>query len=69
MNDTDTVGGFMSSFLASFRDEYLKLPSFAFPVLSGAASSKCDLDEVSYLLLPDNTKFKLSLRPHASGNS
>ncbi|KAF8890836.1 tubulin domain-containing protein [Gymnopilus junonius] len=46
MNDTDTFGGFMSSFLAYFRDEYQKLPSFTFPLLSGALSSKYDWDEV-----------------------
>ncbi|KDR78071.1 hypothetical protein GALMADRAFT_245054 [Galerina marginata CBS 339.88] len=45
MNDTETFGGFMSSFLASFRDEYHKLPSFTFPVLSGAMSSNSDNDE------------------------
>ncbi|PPQ91103.1 hypothetical protein CVT25_013141 [Psilocybe cyanescens] len=47
LNDTDTFGSFMGSFFASFRDEYLKLPSFSFPILSGPIS---DRDEVSILL-------------------
>ncbi|KAF9555209.1 tubulin nucleotide-binding domain-like protein [Agrocybe pediades] len=42
INDTNTFGSFMSSFFESFRDEYRKLPSFAFPVLSGAATPKYD---------------------------
>ena len=38
MNDTNTFGGFMGAFLACFRDEYLKLPSFTVPLMSGALS-------------------------------
>ncbi|KAF9481069.1 tubulin nucleotide-binding domain-like protein [Pholiota conissans] len=38
INDTDSFGSFMASFLASFRDEYLKLPSICIPVISGAIS-------------------------------
>ncbi|KAF8957165.1 mtDNA inheritance protein Dml1 [Flammula alnicola] len=45
MNDTDTFGSFMGSFLASLRDEYLKLPSFTFPVISGVASHNPDGDD------------------------
>jgi len=40
MNDTDTFGGFMASFFADFRDEYLKVPSLTFPILSSKISAK-----------------------------
>uniref|UniRef100_A0A8H7XJ48 Tubulin nucleotide-binding domain-like protein n=1 Tax=Psilocybe cubensis TaxID=181762 RepID=A0A8H7XJ48_PSICU len=38
INDTDTFGSFMGTFFTHFRDEYPKLPSFSFPILSGATS-------------------------------
>ncbi|KAF8200179.1 mtDNA inheritance protein Dml1 [Pholiota molesta] len=38
LNDTDTFGSFMASFFASFRDEYLKLPSICMPLISGVIS-------------------------------
>ena len=49
MNDTDTFGAFMGTFLLSFRDEYSKLPSFAFPLMSGASSPNFGGDDVSRL--------------------
>jgi hypothetical protein len=53
MNDTDTFGSFLSSFLASFRDEYLKLPSLVFPLMAGVVSQSPDCDDVSLIdLIP-----------------
>lgn len=60
MNDTDTFGSFLSSFLASFRDEYLKLPSLAFPLMAGVVSQPPDCDDVSLI----NLTPLLLLTPH-----
>ncbi|KAF8055192.1 mtDNA inheritance protein Dml1 [Lyophyllum atratum] len=45
MNDTSTFGGFMNSFLTSFRDQYLKLPCLAFPLLSDGISKQLAVDD------------------------
>ena len=47
MNDTSTFGSFTHSFLTRFRDEYTKLPSFSFPILSGVDPQDVDRDDVS----------------------
>jgi len=60
MNDTDTFGSFLSSFLASFRDEYLKLPSLIFPLMAGVVSQTPDCDDVSLIDLTP----PLLLTPH-----
>lgn len=49
MNDTDTFGSFLSSFLSSFRDEYLKLPSLVFPLMAGVVSQNPDCDDTPNL--------------------
>jgi len=51
MNDTDTFGSFLSSFLASFRDEYPKLPSLVFPLMAGMVSQTPDFDDVSLIYI------------------
>ncbi|GLB45716.1 putative tubulin domain containing protein [Lyophyllum shimeji] len=40
INDTPTFGGFINSFLTSFRDQYLKIPCLVFPLLSDAVSKR-----------------------------
>lgn len=60
MNDTATFGSFIDSFLTSFRDEYLKIPSIIFPLLSDVLLGQIDVDDVrhdsvcvcSYLIEP-----------------
>jgi len=47
MNDTASFGSFISSFLISFHDEYLKLPSLIFPLLSDVVPRHIDVDDVS----------------------
>ena len=47
MNDCSTFGGFTEVFLAAFRDEFPKLPSLAFPLLSASSYAPVDADEVS----------------------
>ncbi|KAI8972555.1 tubulin domain-containing protein [Trametes punicea] len=37
-SDCDTFGGFTDAFLTGFRDEYPKMPSLAFPLLSDASN-------------------------------
>jgi len=44
-HDIPTFGGFVDSFLVSFRDEFPKLSILAFPLLSDALSSSLDLDD------------------------
>ena len=65
INDTDTFGGFLSSFLASFRDEYLKLPSLVFPLMAGVVSQTPDWDNVSLIDLT----LPLLLTPHTAQTS
>lgn len=51
MNDTSTFGSFTHSFLTRFRDEFVKLPSFSFPILSGVDPRVADVDDVSCIIL------------------
>ncbi|KAF9039839.1 tubulin domain-containing protein [Panaeolus papilionaceus] len=44
-SDSDTFGAFMSSFFVSFRDEYLKIPTFTFAMLPGAILSTTNVKE------------------------
>lgn len=50
MNDTASFGSFVNSFLTAFRDEFVKLPCLAIPLLSDAGSRHIDVDDVSYSL-------------------
>ncbi|TFK37238.1 mtDNA inheritance protein Dml1 [Crucibulum laeve] len=45
VNDTETFGAFTSSLLTSIRDEFIKLPSLVFPLLSSTTSQKIDVDD------------------------
>lgn len=51
MNDTSTFGGFTSSFLAVYRDEFPKLPCLALPILSHSLPSHVDTDNVCALII------------------
>ena len=44
MHDTNQFGGLIHSFLGTFRDEFVKLPTMAFPFISDAVT---DSDNVS----------------------
>ncbi|KAI0668848.1 tubulin nucleotide-binding domain-like protein [Trametes maxima] len=45
VNDCTTFGGFTDAFITAFRDEYPKLPSLAFPLLSDASNTPVSADE------------------------
>ncbi|KAG6907553.1 hypothetical protein DXG01_008539 [Tephrocybe rancida] len=45
MNDTSTFGGFIHSFLTSFRDQYTKLPCLVVPLLSNGTSGELHVDD------------------------
>ncbi|KAF8990150.1 mtDNA inheritance protein Dml1 [Cyathus striatus] len=45
INDANTFGSFISTFLTSFRDELLKLPSLVFPLLSSSIPGQIDVDD------------------------
>ncbi|KAI0326804.1 tubulin nucleotide-binding domain-like protein [Cubamyces sp. BRFM 1775] len=44
-SDCGTFGGFTDAFLTVFRDEYPKMPSLAFPLLSNASNLRVSADE------------------------
>ncbi|PPQ72434.1 hypothetical protein CVT24_003129 [Panaeolus cyanescens] len=44
-SDSDTFGGFMDAFFVSFRDEYLKIPTFTFALLPGVILSTPNVKE------------------------
>ncbi|KAI9068825.1 tubulin nucleotide-binding domain-like protein [Trametes sanguinea] len=44
-SDCDTFGGFTDAFFAAFRDEYPKLPSLTFPLLSNASNLPVTAEE------------------------
>ena len=46
MNDTATFGSFTQAFLTRFRDEFIKLPTVMFPILSGVDPERVDVDDV-----------------------
>lgn len=48
MNDTESFGGFINSFLTSFRDEFAKLSCLVVPLLSDAATRHIDIDDVRH---------------------
>jgi hypothetical protein len=52
MFDTVTFGSFIHSFLASFRDDYAKLPSLFFPLLSSGDLGSIRVDDVSLVPRP-----------------
>ncbi|KAI0830163.1 tubulin nucleotide-binding domain-like protein [Trametes gibbosa] len=45
LTDCGSFGGFTDAFLIALRDEYSKLPSLAFPMLSGASNVPVHVDE------------------------
>ena len=49
IHDTATFGSFTCSFLTQFRDEFSKLVTFSFPVLSGVAPKNIEVEDVSYI--------------------
>lgn len=49
MNDTSTFGGFTSSFLTAYRDEFPKLSCLVFPILSHSLPFSVGADDVSLL--------------------
>ena len=46
-NDTADFGGFVDSFMTSFYDEFMKLPSLVIPLLSQSVSRVLPVDDVS----------------------
>ncbi|KAG6825236.1 hypothetical protein H0H92_004326 [Tricholoma furcatifolium] len=47
MNDTSSFGGFLNSFLTTFRDEHAKLPFLVIPILSRTPNATIDADDDS----------------------
>lgn len=45
MNDTASFGSFTHAFFSRFRDEFTKLPSLSFPILSGYLPGRFDTDD------------------------
>ncbi|KAH9922329.1 tubulin nucleotide-binding domain-like protein [Epithele typhae] len=45
LSDSVTFGGFTDAFLTAFRDDFPKLPSLAFPILSPASFGSVDVDQ------------------------
>lgn len=50
MNDTSSFGAFINSFIASLRDESLKIPCLIIPLLSDAVSRSHDVNDVGHFL-------------------
>jgi hypothetical protein len=46
MNDVDAFGSFMSAFVVTLRDEYPKLTSVIFPLMSNNTSQTVDIYDV-----------------------
>ena len=46
MNDIDAFGSFMNAFVVTLRDEYPKLTSVMFPVMSNNTSQTLDIYDV-----------------------
>ena len=46
MNDVDAFGSFMNAFVVTLRDEYPKLTSVTFPVMSYSTSQTLDIYDV-----------------------
>jgi len=46
MNDVDAFGSFMNAFIVTLRDEYPKLSSVIFPVMSNSTSQTLDIYDV-----------------------
>ena len=46
MNDVDAFGSFMDAFIVTLRDEYPKLTSVTFPVMSNSTSQTLDIYDV-----------------------
>lgn len=46
MNDVDGFGSFMNAFIVTLRDEYPKLGSVIFPVMSNSTSQTLDIYDV-----------------------
>ena len=46
MNDVDAFGSFMNAFVVTLRDEYPKLTSITFPVMSNNTSQTLDIYDV-----------------------
>jgi hypothetical protein len=46
MNDVDAFGSLMDSFVLSLRDEYPKMTSVVFPMMSNNASQTLDIHDV-----------------------
>ncbi|KII83792.1 hypothetical protein PLICRDRAFT_119052 [Plicaturopsis crispa FD-325 SS-3] len=53
MHDISTFGSFTDAFLTAFRDEYTKLSSLSFPLLSDAIPGEIDADDVLRKALND----------------
>ena len=51
MNDVDSFGSFMNSFLITLRDEYPKMASVVFPLMSSVTAQILDIGRVSSRLL------------------
>jgi hypothetical protein len=51
MNDVDAFGSFMNAFVVALRDEYPKLTSVIFPVMSNSTSQTLDIYDVRSQLL------------------
>ena len=54
MNDASSFGGFINSFIASLRDESVKIPCLVIPLLSDAVSRHRDTYDVSHYLTTCN---------------
>ncbi|KAF7791259.1 hypothetical protein EIP86_002273 [Pleurotus ostreatoroseus] len=50
INDASTFGSFTHALLTQFRDEFVKLPSFSFPILSGIDPRDVDSDDSRSLM-------------------
>lgn len=49
MSDVSTFGGFSHALLTQLRDEFVKIPTLAFPILSTDVFHKIDIDNVRLL--------------------
>ena len=54
--DVSSFWAFSHSFLTRFRDEFIKLPSFSFPVMSDVDPKDVDVDDVSLCTALNNRR-------------
>ena len=71
MNDVDSFGSFMNSFLIPLREEYPKISSIVFPLMSSGTAQNLDIGHVRSLTfhhrsLPDSCCLRYKTRDSSS---